>query len=130
MLPPGAAMDETSLIVNCLAVARTLEASDWLTCRNAAVLGEDPSMTHTSRPPRMALPSRRRPPGAGRASRSHILHIGLQCSFCSRAQDSGVMTERLQRECARGSLQCELWVPGVERTLASGQERGHARGVR
>jgi hypothetical protein len=47
----------TSLIVNCVAVERTFDPPVRVAERYAAVVGDEPSITHTTRPPSRALAS-------------------------------------------------------------------------
>ncbi len=119
MLPPGLATALTSLMVNCLAVATTFDASASVADKYAAVVGDDPSMTHTSSPPTRALPSLSVCRPGSRSSRGHMLPINFPGADGRYLEQRRCLVARIQHQHTIGRSGRQLWKTGPERPLAA-----------
>src|SRR5438445_6539997 len=115
MPPAGLVTAVTSLMLNCLAVATTLDASARATDRYAAVVGEDPSMTHTSSPPSRALPIL----SVCRSSRGDIPAIDFPGFERLDLQQRGRLAIRIQPKGAVGCSGRQLRKARTERSATA-----------
>src|SRR5437879_11196007 len=99
MCPPGWATALTSLMVNCVAVDRTFDPPERVADRYAAVPGDEPSITHTTRPPRRALPSLSGYRLRRRRSRSRMLPGIFQGQQRPCVESQRRLVARIDAEC-------------------------------
>src|SRR5262249_48783379 len=120
---PGTATTLASLTTNVLAVATTFDASENVALRYAAVVGDEPSMTHTSRPPSTPLTARNPSRPRRCDSRGRIASLLFDRPLRLFLQHPGGAVVRVQRQRPFGRAHGELRLALAQRAAAKLDQR-------